>query len=83
MRTLCRAATPRKTYAEEAGLLALPSPTFQRMEVPIVAHGDGKDWARKLLARSDAGDKTVSYRALKDAKQALGLNKQRQQEGVH
>ena len=53
------------------------------MDVPIKPHGDGKDWARKLLARSDAGDKTVSYRALKDAKQALGLNKQRQQEGVH
>lgn len=72
---LCKAATPRKTYAEEAGMLALPAPTFQRLEVPIVARGDGKDWARKILARSEAGDKSVSYRALKDAKQALGLNK--------
>ena len=80
---LCRAATPRKTYAEEAGLLTLPAPTFQRMEVPIKPHGDGKDWARKIMARSEAGDKTVSYRALKDAMEALGLNKRRQQEGVH
>ncbi|EFI62671.1 hypothetical protein CTS44_06318, partial [Comamonas thiooxydans] len=80
---LCKAATPRKTYAEEAGLLALPAPKFQRLDVSIVAHGDGKDWARKILARADAGDKTVSYRALKDAKEALGLNKRRQQEGVH
>ncbi|RDI11002.1 hypothetical protein [Comamonas sp. AG1104] len=80
---LCKAATPRKTYAEEAGLLALPAPKFQRLEVRIVAHGDGKDWARKILARSEAGDKTVSYRALKDAKEALGLSTRRQQEGVH
>ena len=80
---VCEALTPRKTYAEEAGLLALPAPAFQRMEVPIKPHGDGKDWARKIMARSDAGDKTVSYRALKDAKEALGLNTRRQQEGAH
>ena len=64
-------------------MLALPAPAFQRMEVPIKPHGDGKDWARKIMARSDAGDKTVSYRALKDAKEALGLNTRRQQEGAH
>lgn len=80
---LCKAATPRKTYAEEAGLLALPAPKLQRIDVGIVTHGDGKDWARKIVARSDAGDKTVSYRALKDAKEALGLNTRRQQEGAH
>ena len=80
---VCEALKPRKTYFEENGLLALPAPKFQRMEVPIKPHGDGKDWARKIMARSDAGDKTVSYRALKDAKEALGLNTRRQQEGAY
>lgn len=65
----CEALTPRKTYFEERGLLALPAPKVERfLDVPVELKGDGKDWARKILARLDAGDKTVSYRALKDAK---------------
>lgn len=79
---LCRAATPRRTYAEEAGLLALPAPKVVRLDVPIQPQGDGKDWARKIVARAEAGDKTVTHGVLKGAMEALALNKGHQRGGV-
>lgn len=35
--------------------------------------GDGRDWARRILARVEAGDKSVRLYAHKSARQALGL----------
>ena len=71
--TLCVAAMPRKTYAEEAGWprLAAPSPA-PPMEVSFEMRGDGKDWARRILARDEAGEKIRPY-TLTSARQALGL----------
>ena len=74
--TVCEALMPRKTHAELAGLALLPPPTLTRMEVPIQAMGDGRDWARKIKARAEAGDKTVTYGVLRSALQALGEGKQ-------
>lgn len=70
---LCDAAMPRKTYAEEAGLPALPAPApAAPMKVDYSQKHDGKDWARAIMARSEAGDKIRPY-ALLSAKQALGM----------
>lgn len=52
----CEAATPVQAYAQQQGWVALPAPTpaprpsFQRM-------GDGRDWARELRAKHEAGQK--------------------------
>ncbi|MDR0215569.1 MAG: hypothetical protein LBJ15_16425 [Comamonas sp.] len=52
----CEAATPVQAYAQQQGWVALPAPppaphpAFQRM-------GDGRDWARGLRARHEAGQK--------------------------
>lgn len=71
--TLCEAAMPRKTYAEIAGLPALPAPApVAPMKVDYSKKNDGKDWARAIMARSEAGDKIRPY-TLTSAKQALGM----------
>lgn len=70
---LCEAAMPRKTYAEIAGLPALPPPApVAPMKVDYSKKNDGKDWARAIMARSEAGDKIRPY-TLTSAKQALGM----------
>lgn len=70
---VCAAITPRKTYAEEAGLPRLPAPApAAPLKVDFSKQNDGKDWARAILARSEAGDKIRPY-ALKSARQALGM----------
>lgn len=70
---VCEAITPRKTYAEEAGLPRLPAPApAEPMKVSFDMRGDGKDWARRILARSEAGDKIRPY-TLQSARQALGM----------
>lgn len=70
---VCEAMTPRKTYAEEAGLPKLPAPApAAPMKVSFDMRGDGKDWARRILARSEAGDKIRPYTLL-SARQALGM----------
>ena len=67
-----QAITPRKTHAEEAGL-----PSFQRLarrpkvKVDFSKQNDGKDWARAILARSEAGESIRAYTLL-SARQALG-----------
>lgn len=73
MEKVCEAITPRKTYAEEAGLPRLPAPApVAPIKVDFSKKGDGKDWARAILARSEAGDKIRPYTLL-SARQALGL----------
>ena len=70
---ICRAAEPRKTHAELTGVAMLAAPPApQRMEVAITAKNDGKDWARKIVARAKAGDKTVTHGVLKSAMAVVG-----------
>lgn len=70
---LCEAAMPRKTYAEEAGLPMLPAPApAEPMKVDITPKRDGRDWARSIIARDEAGDKIKPY-TLQCAHQALGM----------
>lgn len=76
----CEALTPRKTYFEENGLLALPAPKLERLlDVPFELKGDDKDWARKIVARINHGDQTVTRHTRLAAMETLGLH--RQQEG--
>lgn len=70
---LCRAAMPRKTYAEEAGLPRLPAPVQPDVKGAFVAQGDGKDWARRILANIEAGAKPTPTVA-RFAKEALGID---------
>lgn len=75
---LCRAAQPRKTHAELAGWTALPAPAKpQPVHVDIELAGDGKDSYRKIWARAQAGDKTLSRFAIESAMQVLGIKKER------
>jgi len=70
---VCEAITPRKTYAEEAGLPLLPAPApVAPVKVDFSKQNDGKDWARAIMARSDAGESIRAYTLL-SARQALGL----------
>ena len=69
---LCEAAMPRKTYAQEHGLPALPAPKAEPIKVDLKPKNDGKDWARVLLARFDAGEKLRPIQ-VRFAREALGL----------
>ena len=69
---LCEAAMPRKTYAQEHGLPALPAPKADPIKVDLKPKNDGKDWARRLLARHEAGERLRPY-TLTCARQALGM----------
>ena len=69
---LCEAAMPRKTYAQEHGLPALPAPKAEPIKVDLKPKNDGKDWARVLLARFDAGEKLRPIQ-VRFARQALGM----------
>lgn len=73
---ICEAAMPRKTYAEEQGLPALPAPKPARVHVQVETKNDGKDWARKILARIQNGDRSVCRYSRESAEVALGLCKQ-------
>lgn len=70
---LCRAVMPRKTYSEQAGLPRLPAPVQPVVKGSFVAHGDGKDWARQILANIEAGARTTPTKA-RFAKEALGID---------
>lgn len=70
---VCESITPRKTYAEEAGLPRLPAPApAEPIKVDFSKKNDGKDWARRILARAEAGDAIKAY-TLWSAKVALGM----------
>lgn len=71
---LCIAAMPRQTYAEENNLPRLPAPT-PAAPVELVdfkPRGDMKDWARRLLARHDAGE-VLKPIQLRFAREAMGV----------
>lgn len=70
---LCDAAMPRQTHAELEGWKCLPAPEVEPVEVSLEPVGDGKDWARRLLARVEAGDRSVGVAALQFAAEALGM----------
>lgn len=70
---VCEAATPRKTYAQEQGLVALPAPTVEPIKVDLKPKNDGKDWARRILYRVEHGDKSVSRYAHHSAEMAMGV----------
>lgn len=70
---LCDAAMPRQTHAELEGWKRLPAPVIEPVEVSLEPVGDGKDWARRLIARAEAGDRTVGLAALQFACEALGI----------
>ena len=72
MLSLCDARKPRATYAQQQGWQSLPPPA----EKPAAAanfeqQNDGKDWARRVLARNGAGEKIATY-TLQSARIALG-----------
>lgn len=70
---LCEAAMPRQTYAQEQGLVALPAPVKPApVAVNVPKRDDGKDWARRILARIALGDKSVSRYARESAEVAMG-----------
>lgn len=62
---ICRSLTPKPSisYPHIEG----PKP----MKVAFDAKGDELDWARSLVARHEAGDRTVGRAALATARQAL------------
>ncbi|MBV7457335.1 hypothetical protein KW843_22835 [Acidovorax sp. sif1233] len=70
---LCDAAMPRQTVAELEGWKRLPAPEVMPVDVQVEPRCDGKDWARRIVARAVAGDRSVSCAALRDARLALGL----------
>ncbi len=73
MEKVCNAITPRKTYAEEAGLPRLSAPaTAEPIKVDFSKKNDGKDWARCLMARHEAGDKLRPIQ-LRFAREALRI----------
>jgi hypothetical protein len=43
------------------------------VHVQIEPQGDGKDWARRIVARVQAGDQTLTRTAIRAAMQALGM----------
>ncbi len=69
---ICEAAMPRKTYAQEQGLVALPAPKVEPVQVNVQKRDDGKDWARRILARIEAGDKSISRYTRESAEVAMG-----------
>jgi hypothetical protein len=73
---ICEAAMPRKTYAQEQGLPALPAPKVEPVQVNVQKRDDGKDWARKILARVEAGDKSICRYSRESAELALGRRAQ-------
>ena len=70
---ICEALTPRKTYAQENGLKALPAPVAEPIKVDLEPKNDGKDWARRILYRVSRNDKTVGQYACREARMALGM----------
>lgn len=72
---LCKACMPRETYAQQQGWKPLPPPEESPVKpVDFTPQKDGKDWARRILARKEAGEKITAY-TLASASMALGLQK--------
>lgn len=71
LEAVCEAATPRQDFAQAHGLPRLAAPVIKPIAVTIDAQNDGCDWARKILARVDAGDRLVTLGVLAHARAAL------------
>ncbi len=69
---LCDAAAPRQTYAEEHNIPRLEAPVVAPVAVSFAMQNDGKDWARRILARAEAGDSIRTY-TMESAQLALGM----------
>lgn len=71
---LCAAHQPRQTYAEENNLprLAAPEPAAPVALVDFKPRGDMRDWARRLLARHEAGE-VLKPTQLRFAREAMGV----------
>lgn len=67
----CEAATPRQTFDQEQGLPRLAAPVRKPVVVQVDKVGDGLDWARIIEARAEAGDTTLSFAALRNARAVL------------
>lgn len=66
----CEAAKPIETFAQQQGWVALSAPTPAPR--PAIQHmRDGKDWARSLRARHQAGEQLTPFQ-VKSYQQALG-----------
>ena len=53
---------------------ALPAPVAaQPVKVNLQERNDGKDWARRIVARMEGGDTSISMYSGKSARMALGL----------
>ena len=73
MLSLCEARKPRATYAQQQGWKPLPPPVEAPAKpVDFTPQKDGKDWARRILARLEAGEKIAAY-TLRSARDALGV----------
>ena len=71
---VCQAVMPRQTYALQQGLTALPPPTPAKpVQVNLQARNDGKDWARRIVARLERGDQCICRYAAMSARMALGM----------
>lgn len=66
---ICRALTPRTTALQVA---LHPQKLAEIAHAPVAKLGDGRDWARVIVARAEAGNQ-VSHRALADAKKTLNI----------
>mgnify|MGYP000866527248 CR=1 FL=1 len=71
--SLCESVVPRKEWAREQGLPRLAAPVSQEIRIVLEPRNDGKDWARRIVARMEAGDASVSYFSGKSARKVLGL----------
>lgn len=71
---LCESVMPRQTYAEENNLprLAAPEPVAPVALVDFKPLGDMRDWARRLLARHEAGE-VLKPIQLRFAREAMGV----------
>lgn len=70
----CQAVMPRQTYAQQQGLTALPPPApAQPVQVSLQERNDGKDWARRIVARLKNGDTSICRYTAMSARMALGL----------
>lgn len=57
----CKSITPRKSYYEEIGNLALPMDRPASRPVEFERKKDGRDWARALQARHKAGQNLTPF----------------------
>ena len=70
--SICKAVMPRKTFSDEKNMKLSPPEEKPIGPVEFVAMNDGRDWARKILAKQSAGAQICSY-SINSAKTALQM----------